>query len=64
MITVCREHVNKGVQMFQAPHVTKTSINAKCLFCQNRASFEVDYFGFTPTKYLYTISNNRLNASV
>lgn len=50
--------------MFQAPHVTKTSINAKCLFCQNRASFEVDYFGFTPTKYLYTISNNRLNASV
>lgn len=63
MITVCREHVNKGVQLFQTPHVTKTSLSLQCLFCKNPASFEVYYFDIHPTQTMYTMSNETLKAN-
>lgn len=63
MITVCREHVNRGVQLFHAPHVTKTSLNARCLFCKEQASFEVYYFKLHRPQSVYSISDDRLKAN-
>ncbi|SFE87773.1 hypothetical protein SAMN05192532_10598 [Alteribacillus iranensis] len=46
MVWVCECHVSKGINMLDIPHVKKSSLNVKCLFCQNKAQYEVFYNDF------------------
>ncbi|MGO4886703.1 hypothetical protein ACJ2A9_03010 [Anaerobacillus sp. MEB173] len=47
MIWVCQTHVKKGVESLRVPHVRETTFQTTCLFCKQKAVYELYYITYT-----------------
>lgn len=42
MITVCKYHVKEGLSILHTPHISKTTLNIKCRYCNKLAHYELE----------------------